>query len=84
MGRAALFPPGLSLYSTSILVEEQINTYEKIKLLDLIEFAEGLKLNTSNNNNKKSMIEMSISLAAYSILFSDARYKFTLNSVAGI
>ena len=57
-----------------------------MKLLDLIESAEDLKLNTSNNsnNNKKSMMEMSISLIASSIFFSDARYKFTLTSVAGL
>lgn len=30
------------------------------------------------------MMEMLISLAASSILFADARYKFTLNSVTGI
>lgn len=57
-----------------------------MKLLDLIESAEDLKLNTSNNsnNNKKLMMEMSISLTASSIFFSDARYKFTLTSVAGL
>lgn len=82
----ALFPPGLGLYSTSFLLKEQINTQEKIKPLDLMELAKDLKLNTynNNNNNKKSMMEMSISLTAYSILFSDVRYTFTLNSVTGI
>lgn len=82
----ALFPPGLGLYSTSFLLREQINTQEKIKPLDLMELAKDLKLNTynNNNNNKKSMMEMSISLTAYSILFSDVRYTFTLNSVTGI
>lgn len=48
MGTSALFSPALSLYSTPILLGEQINTWGKIKLLDLIEFTEDFKLHTSN------------------------------------
>lgn len=37
------------VFSIPVLLGQQINTYEKMKLFDLTEFAEGLKLSASNN-----------------------------------